>query len=313
MSNIEAVGGVHSFLLYAEEATYNTDPGSGYAHFGLVKSFKPAVSNETIKLRGFAGSTSGGRAISQFAAGKHTASGTIDFDVNDWQFLKFVMGSEAGSYTYTASNIPPSISIHHCISNPGTSSTAQDLVFTGSVIDSVSIKCAVGEPVSCSINFMSALAKYDTTVLSNTAMFTDSVFNFSGASIELPDGTPLNNIIDSVEISIKNNWEILYGLGSRLGQRAFPKELDYNIKFTLKYIDNENWNKLLGAATPSSTAGATENATIAVKFMQGTQSADFVFSNFVFDEETMNVDLNQVISEDLSGTAKTLVITDDRT
>jgi len=314
IANTEAVGGVDTYVLYVEEATYATDPGSGYAHIGLTKSFKPTVNNEVTKLRGFVGSASGGRDVAKFVPGKHVASAVWEFDVNDWQFLKFVLGTETGSgpYTYTGANLPPSLTIHYPIDNPGGSSTDRDGILLGSVIDSCTIRCAVGEPVSCTLNVMSAYNMYDTNIISNAAMISDDVFDFTGGSIELPDGSTISNIIDSIEITIKNNWEILYGIGSRLGQNAKPKEREYTIKFTLKYLDNDMWEKLQGAATPTATGGPTENATIALKFEKGTQSADFVFTTFVFDDGTLNMELNQVLTEDLSGTASSLSVTDDR-
>jgi len=315
MANTEAIGGVDSFLLYAEEATYNTDPGSGYAHFGLVKSFKATPNNEVTKLRGFSGTTTGGRDVAHFVPGKLSISADLEFDINDWAFMEFVLGTSTGSgpYVYTGSNLPPSLTLHHSIDNPGSGATDMDLSVTGAVIDSCTIKCAVGEPVSCTINFMAGQILYDTTILSRVAMISDSPFSFSGATIELPDATAISNVIDSVEITIKNNWEILYGLGSRLGQSAKPKEREYTIKFTMKYLNNDTYLKLLGATTPTATGGPTENASLAVKFEKGTQSADFVFTTFVIDEGSLSADLNQLIMEDISGTAASLTVTDDRT
>lgn len=315
MAQTEAIGGVDSYLLYAEESTYNTDPGSGYAHFGLVKSFKPSVNNEVTKLRGFVGSSSGGRDVAHFVPGKLMVSAGLDFDVNDWQFLKFVLGTQAGAgpYTYTGANVPPSLTLHHCIDNPGGSSTDMDMSLLGAVVDSCTIRCAVGEPVSCTINFLAGTILYDTTVVSNASMISDEPFTFAEATIELPNGTAISNIIDSVEITIKNNWEILYGLGSRLGQNAKPKEREYEVKFTVKYLDNSMWDKILGASTPTATGGPTENATIAIKFEKNSQSADFVFTTFVMDEGSLNAELNTVLSEDISGTCASLTVTDDRT
>jgi hypothetical protein len=316
MANIEAVGGSDSFVIYAKETTYATEATTAFNSFGLVKSFKPNITNNQQKLRGFAGSSGSARDVARFVAGKLESSASVDFDVLEWSWLEGVMGSVSGSgspYAYPVTDIPPSYTIHGSIVNPGSASTAQDLLLLGSVIDSVTIKCAVGEPVSVSINFVCAKPQYDTTNPSNVALSTNEVYNFAGAAIQLPTGTTISNIADSVEITIKNNWEILFGLGSRLGVAAKPKERDYTIKFTLKYLNNDWLGALLGATTPIAGGGPTNNATFTVMFTQGaTKNCSFNFANFQLDDETINHELNQVITEDISGTAKTLTIADYR-
>jgi hypothetical protein len=309
--NIESVGGVNSYLLYTKEATYGTDPTTGYASFGLVKSFKPNITNNQQKLRGFAGSSGSARDVARFVAGKLESSATVDFDVLEWSWMEGVLGSVSGTstLTFTAADIPPSYTLHGSIANPGGSSTNQDLSLLGSVIDSVTIKCAVGEPVSVTLNFVCGKPLYDTTVPTNVALSSNEVFNFAEAQIQLPDTTVISNIADSVEITIKNNWEILFGLGSRLGVAAKPKERDYTIKFTLKYLDNSWLSALLGATTPTATGGPTNNATFSVQFSKGSKVCKFAFANFQLDDENINHELNQVITEDITGTAKTLTVT----
>lgn len=315
MANSEAVAGVDSYLLYAEETTYGTDPGSGYDTFGLVTSFKPTINNEVNKRRGFIGSSNGGRTVSNYVPGKLVVGATVDFDITHWAFLEFVMGTVAGSdpYTYTTASTPGSMTIHHAIDNPGGSSTDMDMTLLGAVVDSCTIKCAVGEPVTCSLSLVGSNSPYDTSLPSNVAQTHTDVFNFSGASLEIPDSTALDNIIDSVEITIKNNFEVLYGLGSRLGQNARPKELEYTIKFTMKYLDNDTMLKLLGATTPTDTGGPTENASLTLNFVNGTRSAIFSFTTFVIDEGSISGELNQLIGEDITGTASTLSVVEDRT
>jgi len=315
MANTEAVGGVDTFLLYAEESTYNSDPGSGYVHFGHIKRFSHTPSNNMYYGRSFKGTTTGGRDIAKFAAGKLGVTASAEFDVIQWQFLKFVLGSESGTgpYQYSGADVPPSITLHRCIDNPGASATDQDLIITGAVINSCTVRCSVGEQVSCTLDFLGALVAYDTTILGAVALPDRNLFTFAGGSIELPDGSAISNIIDSVEITVSNNYEILYGVGSRLGQNAKPKAREYKIRFTLKYLDNDMLDKLLGASTPTAAGGPTESATIALKFEEGDKSCDFVFSGFVFDEGTFTDELNEVLTEDLRGTAKTLIATDDRT
>lgn len=311
MGQLESVGGINSYVIYAKESTYLTDPASGYASFGLVQSFKPSITNNQQKLRGFAGSTGSGRDVQKFVAGKLEASASVDFDVLEWSFMEGVLGSVSGTstLTFTAADVPPSYTLHGAIVNPGASSTAMDMSLLGSVIDSATIKCAVGEPVSVSLNFVCGKPIIDTTVPSNVALSSNEVFNFAEAQIQLPDTTVISNIADSVEITIKNNWEILYGLNSRLGVAAKPKEREYTVKFTLKNLNNDWITSLLGAATPTAAGGPTNNATFSVQFAKGAKICKFAFANFQLDDDAMNHQINQVITEDITGTAKTLIVT----
>lgn len=151
---------------------------------------------------------------------------------------------------------------------------------------------------------MSAKRENDTSILSNQDITETNPYTFAGASIELPDGTPLDNIIDSIEITITNNWEIMYGLGSRLGQKAKAKARDYKIKFTVKYLDNDLLNKVLGSATPTATTEPTENATLTVKFANSDgDELEINFTKFVFDTTSGSEEATEIISEDFEGTA----------
>ena len=314
MANSESIGGVHSYVLYGAETVYNT-PVAVNTHIGLLNSFKSNIANNLAENRGFVGTTSGGRDVVKFTAGKLDLSGSFDFKITNWAFMEYVLGTVAGSdpYTYTGANIPPSITIAHNIDNPGSSATDLEETHSGTVIESVSIKSAVGEVTSCSVEFKSALAVVDTTLSSQVALDDEDVYNFSGGSIELPSGTDLPNIIDSIDVSIKNNQEILFGVGSRLGVNALPKERNYNIKVSLKYLDNDLITAALGATTPTSDGTPTEYATLVLNFVSGTRSMTMTFSGVPITDFAMTADLNEVIGEDISLTAKTLSAVEDNT
>ena len=304
MSNAEAISGVHSYLLYAEETTFGTSVTANL-HFGLVKSFSPKTNNSNTYLRGFKGTTSGGRNVASFVGGKVENTNTIEMDVITWDFMEYVLGSVSGTTTktYSEADLPPSITLVRAIDNPGSAATDRDEIWSGTVINSCTLKAAVGEVVSCSLETLSAGHKFDTTIHSAVALPTIVEWSFAGASIELPSGSALSNIIDSVEVTINNNYEMLWGLGSRLGQNALPKARDYNIKFSVKYLDNDLLTKLLGLAIPLDTTEPTKNATLVLTFANGAHTATFTFTSFVIDSLDGKEELNEVIGEDISGTA----------
>jgi len=313
MANTEAISGVDSYLLYGAESTYNTAVTAD-THFGLVKSFSPRTNNSNNYTRGFVGTTTGGRNVAKILPGKIENEIGVELDVTHWDWLEYVLGSVTGSgpYTYSEANNPGSLTIGRQIVNPGSSATDRDEQWTGAVIDSCTIKASVGEPVSVSLTLKASGHLYDTTVQTAQALPSVEVFNFSGGTIELPDATPLTNIIDSVEISISNNYDILYGLGDRRGQNAKAKGRDYKIKFTVKYLDNNLLGALLGAAEPTATTDPTEYASMAIKFSLGGKSCDFVFSTVTFDSLSGKEDVTEIIGEDIEATAISCEVTDDR-
>jgi len=313
-ANSEAVSGVDSYVLYKVETTYNTAVTAD-AQLGLVTNFTPTTSNNNSFRRGFTGGGQSGRDVIKVLGGKTEHGLSIDFDVINWLFMEYVLGGQSGSdpYTYSGSDATSSMTIVRAIDNPGTSATDRDEIWTGCVIDSVTIKASVGEPVSVSATIKAGGHTFDTTIHSKVTLGTPSIYNFSGGDIELPNATSISNIIDSVEITITNNYELLYGLGDRRPQAARPKTRDYKIKFSLKYLDNTYLQAILGLAEPIATTVPTEYATIELNFVDGDRSAAFLFSKFTFDELSGKESLNELIGEDFSGTAHTLVVTEDNT
>jgi len=314
MANSEAIAGVHSFLLYKKETAFNTAVVAD-THFGIVKSFTPKSSNTNTYSRGFKGTTTGGRAVAKILPGKAEFTSSVEFDVVNWAFLEFVLGTVAGSdpYTYTMAALPSSFTLVRSIDNPGGSATDRDEIWSGSVINSATIKVAVGEPVSVSLEIMSAGHMFDTTIHSAVALPSVDVYSFAGADIELPNATALDNIIDSMEITITNNFKAIGGLGDRRAKNMLPEGLDYKIKFSVKYLDNTLLEYLLGAAEPGATTTPTENATIECNFVNGDKSAKLLFTTFTFDDISGKENVTEAIGEDLSGTAVSLTVTEDNT
>jgi hypothetical protein len=313
--NSEAVSGVHSFLLYGEETAFNTAVTAN-THFGLVKNFSPKTNNSNVYLRGMRGTTTGGRNVVGFVGGKAEHSISVEFDVINWFFMEQVLGTATGSdpYTYSESDNTKSITLVRAIDNPGpTTPVDRDETWAGSVVNSVTIKAAVGEPISATAEILSASHFIDTTIHSAVALPTVDPYSFAEASIALPSGSTLTNIIDSLEITITNNYEMLWGLGSRKAKNAVAKARDYKIKFSVKYLDNNLLTKLLGLAIPLDATEPTENATLICTFTNGGKSATFTFTKFVLDDLSGKETLNETIGEEFSGTAYSLAVVEDNT
>ena len=315
MANIEKVAGVQSYFLYGDEATYGT-AGTVDKHFGLVTTPRPSLKNNLLISRGFKGSSSGGRNAAKVVGGKFEVGVGIDFEPQVWEWLEYVLGGTrtgagtgASPYSYPESDTLTSLTLSHNIEND---TTDREMSYLGCIVDQCTIKCSVGEKVTVSLDFLGADVDKDSTLATNTALDTSDPFTFAGGSIELPDGASLPNIIDSVEISIKNTAEIKYGLGSRVGQRAIVKAREYQVKFTVNYIDETLIDLFLGSAT--GVTSPTRSATLAVKFVNGANKLiDFVFTGATLDMWDEGATINEAITEDVVAICESLTVSEQTT
>lgn len=310
MANTEKVGGVADYVIYGEESTFGTKASTITSTFGLVQSFTPNSSRNITEHRGFAGSSTSGRNPQKFTAGKFEQTLSIETRPITWAFMKYVMGSVAGSgtvaspFTYSQADSLTAITIGRNINND---TTDRNGIYLGCKINSITIRSSVGEPVN--VTFDVIAADYDKSSTLDTAQNVPSgdPYTFKHASIEMPDGSGISHIIDSVEITITNNIEIQYGLGSYVGQNSLARAVEYRVNFTLKYLDETFIDDYLGSAT--GVDNPTENASLTVVFSQSaTRNIEFRFTNLVFPEFSDPSTLNEVITEDISAYAKSLSV-----
>lgn len=314
MVNNELIAGVNSYLNYGVESTYGTAATLNKNFGGLITSFSPSMKNNLSKLRGFQDGSNNGRDVSHVLAQKFEASLSLEMTPLNWYWLEYVLGSVSGAgsvaspFVYAGANTPSSLSIGHALNNV---TTDREETYLGCVINSVTIKAAVGEPVTISMEILSGDIDKDASLTSAVALPALTPFTFSGATIEIPNASAISNIIDSVEITITNNVEIKYGLGARIGKRPNFKERDYAVKFTVKYLDEALIEKFLGAsAGPIATTPAAD-ATLAIRFQNSaTHFVDFVFSSGYIEDFSEGNGLNEMITEDITYVAKSLSVTE---
>ena len=305
--------GIDTWALYGAEATYNAG-GTANLNFGIVQNVTPNQKNSLIQVRGFKGSTDG-RDIVKSLGGKFECGVSVEFQPQTFDWMKYVLGTMTGSgtagspYIYSSAANPPSMVIATAIDF--TSGDDMYVQYTGSVANSCTIKCAMGEPVSATLEFMSATLTRGTTVGSPVALSGSDIFTFAGGSLEIPNGAALTNVIDSVEVSITNNFEVAYGIGSRTGKYAKAKARDYGLKFTLKLSDSKQFENFLGLTTGPATDNPIRLATITLKFIQ--TAGPYVYFQFTgvrFDEWATGMSYGELMNEDITGVAETLTVTE---
>ncbi len=169
----------------------------------------------------------------------------------------------------------------------------------------------MGEPVVVTLELVGADVDQDTTLANPVALDTNDPYHFSGSAIEWPNASAISNIIDSFEVTITNNVEVLYGLGSYVGKNAKAKAREYSLRMSLKTYDNTFSDDFLGNATDVSAP--TEVATVEFNLTGGTNhTADFLFTAVTLDEWSTPETLGEIVPEEMTGIAESLVVTEQQ-
>lgn len=271
----EVRGGVDSFALYKEEVTHGTDPGTWTAnalHFGIESSIKPNAKRNLKKLRGMSGTlpTSNDEVTSRdaihFIPGKFEVSASIEFSPQDFRFMALVMGSESGTDPYYYPQLSASteaekkkylasksFSLMTRYDFDGTGDTQDKVwIYTGNTVNSCSIKAALGEEVTVSLDVIGGGMKGDvTTVETNypyTALSSAIPYDFTHASVDYA-GSALANIIEGFDMTLANGAKLLYGLGSETSKAAVWEARDVTVTLDLTAESTEFMDDFMGGAT----------------------------------------------------------------
>ena len=136
----------------------------------------------------------------------------------------------------------------------------------------------------------------------------EPVFTFAHGSIEMPDGTEIA-AVQSFELTILNNAEPVYGVGSRFMTAVVAKNREYNFSMTAAFND---YTSLLtyfmngtGAASAPDAGSGTEIATLELTFTNDDGDIlDINLTGVHLNEETLPQNVNEVVKEDVTGWAR---------
>lgn len=310
MANSERIGGVDTYVLYKTQTAYTTAATPDTIFGGLVRSAKFSTDRQYNERTGFVGTQAwDGRATAQQLAGTVITNGSVEFDVQRWDWLAYVLlaertgsGTTGTPYQYLVGRDNGFLTLSEEIDNDTTDSHR---VYPGMVINSASISCSVGEPVTASLTLLGGQLSKTTTVASKVAQLTDEVYNFSGGSIQLPTGSALSNIIDSVSIDISNNYTVIYGFNEE-AKNAKPGKLNISVKLTLKYLDDTLMEQLMGGATGISDQTIVD---FKLKFEKGTDKyVEFEFKDVVLNRNETSHNLNEFVVEDTEIIPRRLIV-----
>lgn len=305
MANRELISGVDTFLIYGEESTFGTKASSINKQFGLIQSISTPINRNVTQHRGFVGSSSGGQLPVKQTAGVLEASASIEFKPLEWSWLKYIFGAVSGAgssgdpYVYAFANKPASISIAHNMNNETTDELE---LLLGSKIDNCTIRSQIGESVLVSSEWVVADWNGSTTLESNVSLPTGEVFNFSGSTLELPDGSEVSNIVENIEFKISRDPKKAPGLGSYNLKNILHGQAEIRLSLDFDYLNNEFSTDVRGSAT--SLGAITENATLTVNFTSPSgASLALKLTNVVFPEYSKEANLNEILKEKVTAYA----------
>lgn len=337
MVQYDVRAGVDTYCLYGAETTYNTEASTIASHFGIVQSVTPSLRNNLQRIRGMKGvdpatnTAVNARDAVHLLPGKFEGTASVEFQPSHFQWLLQVLGSSTGDgSSATPFNYPratastaadkkellslPSISLATNFQFAGTSDAANKVwTFLGCVVTSCTIRAAVGEPVSVSIEFQVGGLAGSGTLETAVALDTNEVYYFIGANVEYPASSAITNVIDGFELSITNDVEQKHGCGTgsatRTAKIARAKTRDYSLRLNLTAEGTQFMDDFLGSAT---TVGSpVEIATVVLKFAgDSNHTCDITCRNVIIDEDNMPQTYPDIVPENITLIPKMVTATE---
>lgn len=238
-------------VLIVKESTYGTDPASGYVHMGILQAEVNATLNTNVEAIHALGALE-----PQALMGKQVnVTGTISGIFQDAKLLAFAMGADAvtgvGPYDHwinykTAAASPVEISSlpsFTMVITRGTDGTTYANVekYTGCRIDRISVTGDLGAPLTISADFIAQNVSVTVSTGNQVASFSsDEVQAPNYTVLKIPTATTLSEV-QKFELTIRNNLEPVFALGSQLLQALVRKQLDIELTGTLVLTDEAIW------------------------------------------------------------------------
>lgn len=307
------ISGGESVCLYAFEdqdgwsktAANHTASDEDKVPFGQGVEVSVARNNNAERIVGI-GSRNATATINKNYAGTMTVNGSL----SNAYWLLGVLGAnaDAGSdpytHTYTELNRITSFSTTTSF-ELGTTDAASVLI--GCRVNTCTISAAVNEAVKFSLE---CPYRYETLGTTKTANIADiePIFTFAHGSVEMPDGTNIA-AVQSFELTINNNLDQVYGIGSRFLTDQIAKNREYNFSMTAAFSSHTALLTYFLNGTNSATApdagSGTEIADLELTFTNDDGDIlDINLTGVHLNEETLPQNVNEVVKEDVTGWAR---------
>lgn len=311
--------GAFSYTNYGFESTEGTVAGSFPRSFGHGTKLSISRKNNMEKIYGL-----GARNATANVAKKYEGTASVEFllgagddHIGDGgaSWLRAVLGAvptDAGvgpyTHTYAESNTLQSFSIANATEN-GTNDYVSALI--GCKVNSCNITAAVDEVAKVKLECLYRTETLTTSGIGSAVTPTETPLTFAQGVLTVA-GTTVG-YVQSIDLTIQNNIEMVWGLGSRYSTASVGKTRAYDIKMTVAFSDiTLLLEKFYGKAAPiAATDLATLNpagVALVLTFDNGAATTAnrkivFTFANFYLNEHSLPLDVNEVVKEDVSGYA----------
>jgi len=236
---------------------------------------------------------------------------TVNGALSNAYWLLGVLGANAdtggtGTYLHTYTELDRITSFTTASSfELGTTDACSYLI--GCRVNTCTISAAVNEAVKFTLECPYRYETLGTTKLANLAEV-EPVFTFAHGSIEMPDGTAIA-AVQNFELTINNNLEGVYGIGSRFLTDQVAKTREYNFSMTVAFNSHTTLLTYILNGTNSATApdagSGTEIATLELTFTNDDGDIlDINLTGVHLNEETLNQNVNELVKEDVTGWAR---------
>jgi len=292
---------------WANSAASHAASNETYVSFGQGIDVSISRNNNAERIVGV-GARNATATINKQYSGTAKINGAVS---NAWWLLG-ALGSnvDAGSsgaytHTYTEADSLPSFTVKTSFDLGTTNSTSNLL---GCRINTLSLTAAVNEALKFSIEAPYRYETLDTAFISNVED-TESIFTFAHGSINLPSGEELA-AVQSIELTINNNLEAVYSVGSRFMTANVAKNREYNFNITAAFNDQTTLlTKFLNgsnSATAPDDGSGNEIATMELTFINDDGDIlDMNFTGIHLNEETLPQKAGETIKENVVGWART--------
>jgi len=297
--------GASAYIRYGWEATFKTQSTTIDKVFGEAPRFDSSRTQNIRQARGL-----GKRTPYKLIPLQYEGTFSIETIIANPWWLRAIIGnapttSGTGPYTHTYLDgsllLPknaPSITIEN-----GIDLTADAVIkLLGCVADTATITAAVNEPVMLKIDGKYATETKGTSGIADPFPSESlEYFTFAEGKLEVPDGTVISDV-QNAEISIRNNLDMRYGLGSRFGSRHYERDFDVEIRTSNLFEDATVFlEKFYGSATAPTTPTEVTVDLLFDNGLTGTSQRQIhlTVTGAKIAEETLNQVVAEAIPEDI--------------
>lgn len=242
-------------------------------------------------------------------------AGATDIAHGGASWLRAVLGAiptDAGAtpytHTYAESNTLISMSVANAV-ELGTSDYVSALI--GCKVQSCNITAAVDEIAKVKLELLYRTETMATSGIGSQVVPTEDPLTFAQGVLQV--GGVTVGYVQSIDLTVNNNVEMVWGLGSRYSTASVAKTRSYDVKMSVAFSDPALLLKHFygKAGAVAATDLATLNpagVALVLTFDNGltvinNRSIVLTFANFYINEHSLPLDPNEVIKEDVTGYA----------